>query len=42
MVPIAVGFIVAIGYAIAFRKYKLHHQWTFTVALPAPGTGPQL
>ena len=33
MVPIAVGFIVAIGYAIAFRKYKLHHQWTFTVAL---------
>jgi len=33
MVPIAVGFVVAIGYAIAFRKYKLHHQWTFTVAL---------
>jgi signal transduction histidine kinase len=33
MVPLAVGFVVAIGYAIAFRKYKLHHQWTFTVAL---------
>ena len=33
MVPIAVGFVVAIGYAIAFRRYKLHHQWTFTVAL---------
>lgn len=33
MVPLAVGFIVAIGYAIAFRRYKLHHQWTFTVAL---------
>ena len=33
MVPLAVGFVVAIGYAIAFRKYKLHHQWTFTGAL---------
>ncbi len=33
MVPLAVGFMVAIGYAIAFRKYKLHHQWTFTGAL---------
>jgi signal transduction histidine kinase len=33
MVPLAVGFIVAIGYAIAFRRYRLHHSWTFTVAL---------
>ncbi|MDB4969745.1 MAG: signal transduction histidine kinase, nitrogen specific, NtrB [Myxococcales bacterium] len=33
MVPLAVGFIVAIGYAIAFRKYRLHHSWTFTLAL---------
>ncbi len=33
MVPLAVGFVVAIGYAIAFRRYKLHHAWTFTLAL---------
>jgi signal transduction histidine kinase len=33
IVPIAVGFAVAIGYAVAFRRYRLHHSWTFTVAL---------
>jgi two-component system, NtrC family, sensor histidine kinase HydH len=35
MMPLAIGFVVAIGYAIAFRKYRLHHSWTFTVALCA-------
>lgn len=33
MAPLAVGFLVAIGYAIAFRRYRLHHSWTFTLAL---------
>ncbi len=35
MVPLATGFVVAIGYAIAFRRYKVHHSWTFTMALGA-------
>ena len=35
IMPLAVGFLVAIGYAIAFRRYRLHHSWTFTVALGA-------
>lgn len=33
MVTFGVGFLVAIGYAIAFRRYRLHHSWTFTLAL---------
>jgi signal transduction histidine kinase len=33
MIALTTGFLVAIGYAIFFRKHKLHHTWTFTLAL---------
>jgi signal transduction histidine kinase len=33
MMALGIGFLVAIGYAIAFRRYRLHHSWTFTLAL---------
>jgi two-component system, NtrC family, sensor histidine kinase HydH len=33
MIATTTGFLVAIGYAIFFRKHRLHHTWTFTLAL---------
>ncbi|HEX4459179.1 MAG TPA: ATP-binding protein [Polyangia bacterium] len=33
LVVFAVGFLVAIGYAITFRRYRVHHAATFTLAL---------
>jgi signal transduction histidine kinase len=33
MAVFAVGFFVAIGYAITFRRYRLHHAYGFTVPL---------
>jgi signal transduction histidine kinase len=33
VVVTAIGFVVAIGYAIALRRHQVHHSWTFTLAL---------
>jgi two-component system, NtrC family, sensor histidine kinase HydH len=33
LVAFATGFLVAIGYAIAFRRYRVHHSASFTLAL---------
>jgi signal transduction histidine kinase len=33
LIAFAAGFIVAIGYTIAFRRHRLHHSWGFTLAL---------
>src|SRR5262249_5006721 len=30
---LAAGFLVALGYAFAFRPHKLHHSWPFPGAL---------
>jgi two-component system sensor histidine kinase HydH len=33
LIALAAGFLVAIGYAIAFRRHRLQHSWGFTLAL---------
>jgi two-component system sensor histidine kinase HydH len=33
LTAVAIGFAVAIGYAIVLRKHQLHHAWGFTLPL---------